>query len=209
MTDLRRKDRSCRGAGEGSRELVPVSRRSAGPAGRDDGEFRRGDSNRLILDARRGEWRVGHPATGDLAGDRFGASAEKDIVELVEAVFASSGLRVARNSSLAGICTAQRYGRSSSGRHVLQVEIDRTLRIEKRLVRPNGEFCAFRVMMHGVVVEIVGGGGGDRQNFMIAAELSRQEEVPPRIGVPIIPAAGKRSAAGSPLLRPRELPEFD
>lgn len=100
-------------------------------------------------------------------GDRFGASAGLDIVELVEAAFASSGLRVARNSPFAGAYTAQRYGCPSSGRHVLQVEIDRSLYMDERLVRPNGDFDAFRELMRGVVAEVAGIG---RRKLAIAAE---------------------------------------
>lgn len=100
-------------------------------------------------------------------GDRFGTSAGQDIVELVEAAFASSGLRVARNSPFAGAYTAQRYGRPSSGRHVLQVEIDRSLYMDESLVRPNGDFEAFRELMRGVVAEIAGIG---RRKLAIAAE---------------------------------------
>lgn len=100
-------------------------------------------------------------------GDRFGASAGQDIVELVEAAFASSGLRVARNSPFAGAYTAQRYGRPSRRQHVLQVEIDRSLYMDERLIRPNGGFDAFRELMRGVVAEIAGIG---RQMLPIAAE---------------------------------------
>lgn len=100
-------------------------------------------------------------------GDRFGASAGQDIVELVEAAFASSGLRVARNSPFAGAYTAQRYGLPSRRQHVLQVEIDRSLYMDERLVRPNCGFDAFRELMRGVVAEIAGIG---RQKLPIAAE---------------------------------------
>lgn len=100
-------------------------------------------------------------------GDRYGASAGQDIVELVESVFSSSGLRVARNAPFAGAYTVQRYGRPSSGRHVLQIEIDRSLYMDESLVRPNGDFDAFRELMRGVVAEIAGIG---RRNLSIAAE---------------------------------------
>lgn len=100
-------------------------------------------------------------------GDRFGASAGQDIVELVEAAFASSGLRVARNSPFAGAYTAQRYGRPSRRQHVLQVEIDRSLYMDEKLIRPNGGFDAFRELMRGVVAEIAEIG---RQMLPIAAE---------------------------------------
>ena len=100
-------------------------------------------------------------------GDRFGASAGPDIVELGESAFASSELRVARNAPFAGAYTAQRYGRPSRGRHVLQVEIDRSLYMDERLVRPNGDFDAFRELMRDVVARIAGIG---RQKLPIAAE---------------------------------------
>ncbi|MCP3971559.1 MAG: N-formylglutamate amidohydrolase [Rhodobacteraceae bacterium] len=110
---------------------------------------------------------VGVPHPEIVLGDRFGAAAGQEIVERVEAAFAAAGLRVARNSPFAGAYTAQYYGRPSYGQHVIQVEIDRSLYMNEKLVRPNGSFPGFQALMRGAVAEIAEIG---RQDLPLAAE---------------------------------------
>ncbi len=100
-------------------------------------------------------------------GDRFGAAADPGLVDRIEAAFASAGLRVARNSPFAGAYTAQHYGRPSRGQHVIQVEIDRSLYMNERLVRPSGNFQAFQELLRGVIGEICDIG---RREVPLAAE---------------------------------------
>lgn len=95
---------------------------------------------------------VPHPQI--VLGDRFGAASSGEIVERIEAAFAAAGLRVARNTPFAGAYTAQHYGRPSKGQHVIQVEIDRSLYMNERLVRPSGNFAAFQALMRNVISEI-------------------------------------------------------
>lgn len=95
---------------------------------------------------------VPHPEI--VLGDRFGAAAGQDIVEKIEAAFANAGLRVVRNSPFAGAYTAQHYGRPSKGQHVIQVEIDRSLYMNERLVRPSGNFPAFQQLIRGIIAEV-------------------------------------------------------
>jgi len=108
---------------------------------------------------------VPHPEI--VLGDRFGAAAGQLIVDRVEAAFAAAGLRVARNSPFAGAYTAQHYGRPSRGQHVIQVEIDRALYMNERMVRPSGNFAAFQALMRGVIAEITEIG---RHEVSLAAE---------------------------------------
>ena len=89
-------------------------------------------------------------------GDRFGAAANSDIVEYVEAAFASAGLTVARNAPFAGAYIAQAYGRPSRGQHAVQIEIDRALYMDEKRVEPNANFDAFRDLLRGVIAEIAG-----------------------------------------------------
>ncbi|MCG6904429.1 MAG: N-formylglutamate amidohydrolase [Rhodobacter sp.] len=105
---------------------------------------------------------VPHPEI--VLGDRFGAAASPQIVDRIEAAFAATGLRVARNSPFAGAYTAQHYGRPSKDQHVIQVEIDRSLYLNERMVRPSGNFAAFHALIRGVIAEI--------------AEIGRVDEVP-------------------------------
>jgi N-formylglutamate amidohydrolase len=109
----------------------------------------------------------GSPHPQIVLGDRFGAAAANHIVDRVEAAFAAAGLRVARNSPFAGAYTAQHYGRPSKRHHVIQVEIDRSLYMNERLIRPNGNFAAFQALIRGVIAEITQIG---RQDIPLAAE---------------------------------------
>lgn len=87
-------------------------------------------------------------------GDRFGAAAGEEIVEQIEAVFASAGLVVTRNTPFAGAFITQNYGRPADARHAVQIEIDRALYMDERLIRPNGNFRAFKTLLDGVISEI-------------------------------------------------------
>lgn len=88
-------------------------------------------------------------------GDRFGASASSEIVERVEAAFAQAGLRVVRNAPFAGAFITQHYGCPSQNQHAIQIEIDRSIYMDEKTVRPNGNFHPFRKLLRGVVAELV------------------------------------------------------
>ena len=100
-------------------------------------------------------------------GDRFGAAASAEVVDRIEAAFAAAGFRVARNAPFAGAYVTQNYGRPARCQHVVQVEIDRALYMDERLVRPNADFEAFLSLMRQVVVEIADIG---RRDMPLAAE---------------------------------------
>jgi N-formylglutamate deformylase len=97
-------------------------------------------------------------------GDRFGASADAAIVDRIEAAFTRAGLLVTRNTPFAGAYITQAYGRPARGRHAVQIEIDRALYMNEHLIRPNGNFEAFRRLLRGVIREI--------------AEIGRAETMP-------------------------------
>ncbi len=87
-------------------------------------------------------------------GDRFGAAASAEVVDRIEAAFTAVGLRVARNAPFAGAFVTQNYGRPSRNRHVVQIEIDRSLYMNEQAVRPNNNFQAFRALIDRVVAEV-------------------------------------------------------
>jgi len=87
-------------------------------------------------------------------GDRFGASASGPVVERIEAAFADAGLVTARNSPFAGAYTAQHYGRPVRNQHVVQIEIDRSLYMDERKIRPNDDFDSFVEVMERVVADV-------------------------------------------------------
>ncbi|KJS45008.1 N-formylglutamate amidohydrolase [Roseovarius sp. BRH_c41] len=97
-------------------------------------------------------------------GDRFGAAADGAVMDRIESAFADAGLVVTRNTPFAGAYMTQAYGRPARARHAVQVEIDRALYMNERLIRPNGNFEAFRSLLSGVIRDI--------------AEIGRAEALP-------------------------------
>ena len=87
-------------------------------------------------------------------GDRFGAAARSDIVDRIEAAFADAGFVVARNAPFAGAFVTQQYGRPSRNQHAVQIEIDRAVYMNERLIRPNGDFHAVRKLLRGIIAQI-------------------------------------------------------
>ena len=88
-------------------------------------------------------------------GDRFGASASPDVIELIEAAFSSAGLSVVRNAPFAGAYVTQAYGRPSRRQHAVQIEIDRSVYMDETRIEPNADFEAFRTVLRGVIAELV------------------------------------------------------
>ena len=99
--------------------------------------------------------RPGHLRPEVVLGDRYGATAGREVMDRVEAAFAAAGLRVGRNAPFAGAYVAQAYGRPSRGVHVVQVEIDRALYMDEVRVEPLAGFEGFRRLIAGVVAELV------------------------------------------------------
>ncbi len=100
-------------------------------------------------------------------GDRFGAAASADVVDRIEASFSEAGLRVARNAPFAGAFVTQHYGRPAQSQHVIQIEIDRSLYMNERMIRPNANFATFSALIERVVSDIAEIGRGDMR---LAAE---------------------------------------
>ncbi len=100
-------------------------------------------------------------------GDRFGAAAAADVVDRIEAAFGSAGLRVARNAPFAGAYVTQQYGRPANNRHVVQIEIDRSLYMNEQAIRPNSNFDVFRELIQRVVSDVARIG---RSDLRVAAE---------------------------------------
>jgi N-formylglutamate amidohydrolase len=88
-------------------------------------------------------------------GDRFGASADADIVNALEDGFLSEGLAVIRNAPFAGAYVAQHYGRPTRRRHAIQVEIDRALYMDERRLTPTADFEAVRRILTSVFDRVI------------------------------------------------------
>ena len=98
--------------------------------------------------------RPGHLKPDVVLGDRFGAAAGREVVDQIEAAFASAGFRVARNSPFAGAYIAQHYGRPLTRKHVVQVEIDRALYLDEARIEPSSNFSATSVRLNRVIADI-------------------------------------------------------
>lgn len=92
-------------------------------------------------------------------GDRFGASAAAPVVDEIERILTRAGLCVARNAPFAGAYVTQQYGRPSRRQHAVQIEIDRSLYMDEKLIRPRDDFDAFQSLLSGVIAEITAIGG--------------------------------------------------
>lgn len=98
--------------------------------------------------------RPNQPKPDVVLGDRFGAAASREVVDQIEAIFVAEGFRVARNAPFAGAYIAQHYGRPLTRRHVIQVEIDRSLYLDEARVEPSSKFAAMSVRLNRVVAQI-------------------------------------------------------
>lgn len=95
-------------------------------------------------------------------GDRFGAAADAEIVDQVEAAFATAGFRVARNAPFAGAYITQTYGRPARQQHAIQVEIDRSLYMDEAEIQPHAEFEAIRTRLNRALRAIASIGLADQ-----------------------------------------------
>ena len=118
------------------------------------------DCHSMPHEAMDGVARAGMKRPDVVLGDRFGAAASGDVVDRIEAAFASAGFIVTRNAPFAGAYITQAYGKPSKGQHAVQVEIDRSLYMNEKLIRPNGDFETVRTALRGVIEEVAQIGQG-------------------------------------------------
>ncbi len=94
------------------------------------------------------------PRADVVLGDRYGAAANGEIVDRIETAFVAAGLTVARNTPFAGAYVTQHYGRPSLNRHAVQVEIDRSLYMDEKLIQPKADFPRFQNLIANIAREI-------------------------------------------------------
>lgn len=100
--------------------------------------------------------RPGTPRPQIVLGDRFGASAASEVVDVLEQGFLDAGLIVSRNAPFAGAYITHRYGRPSKRHHAIQIEIDRALYMNERMVRPNANFDTMKQIIAQVLSRVIG-----------------------------------------------------
>lgn len=69
-------------------------------------------------------------------GDRLGTSCHARVTRAAEAQLKALGYHVALNAPYAGGFTTRHYGRPDTGRHCLQIEINRSLYMDERTLAP-------------------------------------------------------------------------
>lgn len=114
------------------------------------------DCHSMPGEALRAAPRVGGKLPDVVLGDRFGASASRRIVSAAQSAFESQGFVVARNAPFAGGYITQRYGRPSRGQHAIQIEIDRSLYLDRKQLVPNEAFNKVRMDLEAVIASLVG-----------------------------------------------------
>ena len=89
-------------------------------------------------------------------GDRYGTTCAPELIDLVETIFTTAGLKVARNRPYAGGFATRTYGRPQHGVHALQIEISRHLYMnEVTLVRHSG-FDTIRALIDRLIYALLG-----------------------------------------------------
>ncbi len=77
-------------------------------------------------------------------GDRYGSTCNPDAVYFLESAFRAAGYSVTRNKPYAGGHITQAYSKRTSGRHTVQIEINRALYMNEDTLEPHGGFIALR-----------------------------------------------------------------
>ncbi|WP_265535908.1 N-formylglutamate amidohydrolase [Sphingomicrobium astaxanthinifaciens] len=89
-------------------------------------------------------------------GDRDGTSAAPFLVDAARRAVAGAGLEAGINHPYAGGEIARRHGRPAHGIHALQLEVDRSLYLDRALRRPGPGMARARRLIERVVAALEG-----------------------------------------------------
>lgn len=95
--------------------------------------------------------RGGQPGPELVIGDRFGTTCHGGLVASAFAYFAEHRRGTAHNRPYAGGYVLERHAAPHSGLHALQLEIDRSIYLDSRLLEPGDGFAAMAELMVGLV----------------------------------------------------------
>jgi len=126
------------------------------------------DCHSMPREAVEGALRRGNKRPEIVLGDRFGAAADVELVDQIEAAFLKAGFVVSRNTPFAGAYVTQHYGRPLKAQHAVQIEIDRSLYMDEAKIEPHSGFNDFRASLSEVVAQIARLGQPDTNS--LAAE---------------------------------------
>lgn len=101
--------------------------------------------------------RSGERAAPDIVlGDRYGTTCAPGLVDLVETIFVSAGLKVARNRPYAGGFATRTYGRPQHGVHALQIEVSRHLYMNEVTLEQHEGFEALKALIERLIFALIG-----------------------------------------------------
>jgi len=87
-------------------------------------------------------------------GDRFGSACDPRITRLVRGFLANRGYKVQLNRPYAGGFITENYGSPFTGRHAVQIEINRGLYLDETRFAPNANFDVIKDLMTDLIFEI-------------------------------------------------------
>ncbi len=100
--------------------------------------------------------RGGQPGPELVVGDRFGTTCHGGLVASAFHYFAEQRRGTAHNRPYAGGYVLERHAAPTSGLHALQLEIDRSIYLDSRLLEPGDGFAAMAELMVGLVRRLAG-----------------------------------------------------
>ncbi len=89
-----------------------------------------------------------------VVGDRHGRSAGPRLAEIATETARHAGLIVARNHPYAGGHTLDRHGRPRAGRHAIQIEIERSLYLDAKLMSPGAGLASVQQMVAAIAAAL-------------------------------------------------------
>lgn len=94
------------------------------------------------------------PRPDFVLGDRNGVSAAPRISAGVAEAVTAEGFRLRRNSPFSGAYITAAYGRPGRNVHVVQLELDRSLYMDERMIEPRADFDLFAARFGAVLARI-------------------------------------------------------
>ncbi|MGQ0486461.1 MAG: N-formylglutamate amidohydrolase [Hyphomicrobiales bacterium] len=96
------------------------------------------------------------PQVDVVLGDRFGASCSEEVTGYLEELLRARGLRVLRNKPYAGGFITRSHGAPRTGRHALQIEINRALYLDEATLETSQGFEPLRQTLTAVSGDLLG-----------------------------------------------------
>lgn len=89
-----------------------------------------------------------------ILGDRFGSSCSLEVMSQVKSSFEDAGFRVSQNIPFSGAFILKNYGQPSINQHAIQIEIDRSLYLNEKLVEKSDQYDEVKYKLKTVIRNI-------------------------------------------------------